>query len=166
MAQSKEEIAGRLSCLIFKKSWNNLDLDKQHFVYLQTRWYFSYRKKIAAAARTAMDSKQLNGKDYWLIYDWYMKRIPPYVVLAAVHECLQYARNNRKAIYGLNYFRKAVTRHFEKHLQLSPRRELCDGDDIDWHYNSFLLFQEGKYPSHWKFSPFDGPNPHHGVPRR
>lgn len=164
MAQSKEEIAGRLSQVIFRKSWNRLSLDEKHFVYLQTRWYYSYRKKIASAARAAMDSKQLDGKDYWLIYEWYMKRIPPHVVLAAVDECLKYARNNRKAIHSLNYFRKAVTRHFEKNLQLSPLRELCDRDDLDWHYQSYLLWQKGKYPSDWKFSPFDGPNPHCGVP--
>lgn len=160
--KSKEEIADKLSQAIFGKSWNHLTLDEKQFTYLHIRWFSAYRKQIAAAARAAMGSKKLDGKDYWLILDWYLNRVPPSDVLAAISECLQWAKNNSKAIFSLNYFRKAVTRHFEKTLQSSPPRAQCDGDDPYWHYQSYILWTQGRWPG-WYFDPFEGPNPHYGI---
>lgn len=164
MAQSKQEIADQLSQAIFGKSWRHLSLDERHFAYLHTRWYYAYRKQIADAARKAMNSKKLDGKDYWLIFDWYLNRVPPNVVLAAIAECEKWARENSKGIYSLYYFRKAVTRHFEKHRKDNFEWGRFEDPDLDWKYKTYIQWTKGGWEN-WYFDSFEGPNRHYGMKR-
>lgn len=155
MAQKKEEIADRLSQEIFGKSWNHLSNDDKYFAYLHLRWYTDYRKKIARAARKAMDMRRLDGrKDYPIIFDWYCKRISLGVVLNSIKECETSARNQFKPIYSMNYFRKAVIRNQERTIEMCSPRQYVEGDN-KWYYKLFCELKAGKFPGD-QFDPFEG----------
>ena len=167
MAKSINVIYDRLSKRIFQKPFQGLpETSQKCFIARHYRWFCYYREKVALHAGKAMN-KKLDGKDYEIIFDWYLKQIPAHVVKNAIDECNRYAKQHSKSIYSLNYFCPAVIRHLETHKRESEfYREVVESDDA-WHYRSYCAWEKSEIDRGYykRFHPFYGPNVHYGVSR-
>lgn len=130
-----------LAVNIFGVGLDGLDLEKRIFVYLQNKYFEEYRNKIKAIVTDIMGKKYLKGRENDLIKEWFIRRIPPQVVLSGIENCREYAVKNGSPIFSLQYFARWVEGRLLLYKKNNQHTDYSNGGRDPWFYE---IFEKGR----------------------
>ena len=133
-----------LAVNIFGVGLDGLDLEKRIFVYLQNKYFEEYRNKIKAIVTDIMGKKYLKGRENDLIKEWFIRRIPPQVVLSGIENCREYAVKNGFPIFSLQYFARWVDGQLLLFKKNYLHTDYTNNGRDPWYYEIFEQEKKGQ----------------------
>lgn len=161
----KQKLLDRLAMEIFNTPYTSLGSDKQMFVAAQAEAFAGkngYRQRIIEKVRPVL-GRNLNQVEYQLTLEWFISRIPPYIINQAIIYTVDYAKKNSKTIISLKYFSPRVKALFEeidmegRSIRARVNTPACEIDTVPWHYGLWhYIYIEGNHSYAGSFNPFFG----------
>jgi hypothetical protein len=150
---NRQKQCNDFASVIFGKQFNDLNQEKQWFVFLHVKEYEKYRDVIIQRLAGIFALK--GGSQFQIIREWYYKRIPLNIILQAIDRCVKYLQRNGKPLTSLKYFQPEINSRFLK-MQQNSFRNPQETREEKWLWPEYQSWKTEKNTRPANFDFFEG----------
>jgi len=142
MSHSREKQCDDFAFEIFGKQFNSLTQEMKWFVFLHVKEYEQYRDEIRQRLIGVFRLK--GGAQFQIIREWYYKRIPLWMVLQSIDQCMNHLLRNTKPLLSLRYFEPEIYSRFYKKKKAEIPRSPHETQDEKWLWPAYQSWNQEK----------------------